>query len=42
MNKGDLINATAEAAGITKAQAGDAVQAVLEGIEKTQKDANKR
>ena len=41
MNKGDLINATAEAAGITKAQAGDAVQAVLEGIEKTLKSGEK-
>lgn len=41
MNKGDLINATAEAAGITKAQAGDAVQAVLEGIEKTLKAGEK-
>lgn len=41
MNKGDLINATAEAAGITKAQAGDAVQAVLDGIEKTLKAGDK-
>ena len=33
MNKGDLINAVADAAGITKAQAGDAVNAVFDSIE---------
>lgn len=32
MNKGDLINKIAESAGITKAQAGDALNAVLDGI----------
>jgi nucleoid DNA-binding protein len=35
MNKGDLINAVATAAGITKAQAGSAVDAVFSGIEST-------
>lgn len=34
MNKGDLINVVAESAGITKAQAGDAVNSVFEQIEK--------
>lgn len=33
MNKGDLIGAVAESAGITKAQAGDAVNAVFSSIE---------
>ena len=41
MNKGDLINAVADAAGITKAQAGDAVSAVFDGIEKTLKKGGK-
>lgn len=33
MNKGDLISAVAESAGITKAQAGDAVNAVFSSIQ---------
>lgn len=33
MNKGDLIDAVANAAGITKGQAGDAVNAVFSNIE---------
>ena len=41
MNKGDLINAVADAAGITKAQAGDAVNAVFDSIEKTLKKGDK-
>ena len=41
MNKGDLISHVAEAAGITKAQAGDAVNAVFDGIEGTLKGGNK-
>jgi DNA-binding protein HU-beta len=41
MNKGDLINVVADAAGITKAQAGDAVNAVFDGIEKTLKKGDK-
>ncbi len=41
MNKGDLINSVADAAGITKAQAGDAVAAVFDGIEKTLKGGDK-
>ena len=41
MNKGDLINAVADAAGITKAQAGDAVSAVFDTIEKTLKKGGK-
>jgi DNA-binding protein HU-beta len=41
MNKGDLINSVADAAGITKAQAGDAVSAVFESIEKTLKGGDK-
>lgn len=41
MNKGDLINVVAEAAGINKAQAGDAVQAVFDGIEKSLKAGDK-
>lgn len=32
MNKGELITAVAEQAGLTKAQAGDAVSAVFEAI----------
>ncbi|MFM2394390.1 MAG: hypothetical protein RLZZ546_2372 [Bacteroidota bacterium] len=41
MNKGDLIDVVAEAAGITKGQAGDAVSAVFEGIQKTLKKGDK-
>ena len=41
MNKGDLINAVADAAGITKAQAGSAVDAVFGGIESTLKSGEK-
>lgn len=41
MNKGDLINAVADAAGISKAQAGDAVNAVFDNIEKTLKNGGK-
>jgi DNA-binding protein HU-beta len=41
MNKGDLINKVAEAAGITKAQAGDAVNAVFSSIEGTLKSGDK-
>jgi DNA-binding protein HU-beta len=41
MNKGDLINAVADGAGITKAQAGDAVATVFESIEKALKAGDK-
>ena len=41
MNKGDLIDAVADAAGITKGQAGDAVSAVFDSIEKTLKGGGK-
>ena len=41
MNKGDLISKVAEAAGITKAQAGDAVNAVFSSIEGTLKGGDK-
>lgn len=41
MNKGDLVNAVAEAAGITKAQAGSAVDAVFSGIEGCLKSGDK-
>jgi DNA-binding protein HU-beta len=41
MNKGDLISAVAEAAGITKAQAGSAVDAVFGGIEASLKSGDK-
>ena len=41
MNKGDLINAVAAAAGITKAQAGSAVDAVFGGIEQSLKNGDK-
>lgn len=41
MNKGDLINAVAESAGITKAQAGSAVDAVFSGIEASLKAGDK-
>ncbi len=41
MNKGDLITQVAEAAGITKGQATDAVNSVLGGIESTLKSGDK-
>ena len=41
MNKGDLINAVAESAGITKGQAGDAVKAVFDSIEGSLKGGDK-
>ncbi|MCB0647284.1 MAG: HU family DNA-binding protein [Saprospiraceae bacterium] len=41
MNKGDLVSAVAEKAGITKAQAGDAVNAVFEAIQGTLKNGDK-
>lgn len=41
MNKGDLINSVADAAGITKGQAGDAVAAVFNAIEGTLKGGEK-
>jgi DNA-binding protein HU-beta len=41
MNKGDLIDVVATAAGITKAQAGEAVSAVFDGIQKTLKKGDK-
>lgn len=41
MNKGDLINHVAEAAGITKAQSGDAVNAVFDAIEGALKSGDK-
>jgi len=41
MNKGDLISAVADASGITKAQAGDAVEAVFTNIEKSLKKGDK-
>ena len=41
MNKGDLTNAVASAAGISKAQAADAVNAVLDSIEATLKSGGK-
>ena len=41
MNKGDLIDVVAGAADITKAQAGAAVEAVFEGIQKTLKGGDK-
>ena len=41
MNKGDLIDAVAEGAGITKGQATDAVAAVFDNIEKTLKGGGK-
>jgi DNA-binding protein HU-beta len=41
MNKGDLINVVAAAAGITKAQAGSAVDAVFGGIEASLKSGDK-
>ena len=41
MNKGDLINAVAEGAGITKAQAGEAVATVFGSIENALKAGDK-
>ncbi len=41
MNKGDLIDHIANAAGITKAQAGDALNAVVNGVESTLKGGGK-
>ncbi|MBP8239673.1 MAG: HU family DNA-binding protein [Saprospiraceae bacterium] len=41
MNKGDLISKIAGDAGITKAQAGDALNAVLDGIAGALKDGDK-
>ena len=41
MNKGDLINKVAEDANLTKAQATEAVNAVLGTIEHSLKDGNK-
>ncbi|MBK9255195.1 MAG: HU family DNA-binding protein [Saprospiraceae bacterium] len=41
MNKGDLINAVASAAGISKAQAGSAVDAVFSSIEAGLKSGDK-
>lgn len=41
MNKGDLIDAVADASGITKAQASSAVNAVFGSIEETLKKGDK-
>ena len=41
MNKGDLINKVAENANLTKAQASEALNCVLESIGETLKDGNK-
>ena len=41
MNKGDLINIVAEKAGVSKAQAGDAVGAVFGAIEDSLKAGDK-
>jgi len=41
MNKGDLINLVASKAGLTKAQASDAVNAVFDGVEGALKDGDK-
>ena len=41
MNKGDLIEKVADAAGITKSQASDAVNAVFSSIEDTLKSGDK-
>jgi DNA-binding protein HU-beta len=41
MNKGDLINTVAEASGISKAQATDAVNTVFSSIESTLKGGDK-
>ena len=41
MNKGDLISKIAESAKLTKAQAGDALNAVLDSIEGALKEGDK-
>jgi len=41
MNKGDLVNKIAEDAGVTKAQATDALNSVLNSVRDTLKDGNK-
>ena len=41
MNKGDLINRIAENADITKAQATDALNAVLDGVSEALEDGDK-
>lgn len=41
MNKGDLINKIAESADITKAQATDALNAVLDGVSEALEDGDK-
>ncbi|MCB0583758.1 MAG: HU family DNA-binding protein [Phaeodactylibacter sp.] len=41
MNKGDLINKIAESANLSKAQATDALNAVLDGISDALKDGDK-
>ncbi len=41
MNKGELINNVAEHAGLTKAQAGDALNAVLDNISGALSDGDK-
>ncbi len=41
MNKGDLINKIAESAKITKAQAGEALNAVLDGVADALKSGDK-
>ena len=41
MNKGDLVNKIAEDAGVTKAQATDALNSVLSSVRDTLKDGNK-
>ncbi len=41
MNKGDLINKIADGANLSKAQAGEALNAVLDGITDALKDGDK-
>lgn len=41
MNKGDLIKSIADKAGLTKAQATDAFNAVVEGVSETLKSGDK-
>ncbi len=41
MNKGDLINAIAQGAGLTKAQAGSALDAVLDSVGNALKSGDK-
>ena len=41
MNKGDLINKIAESANLSKAQATDALNAVLDGVSDALKDGDK-